>query len=313
MRRLLLAAAAVLALAGCNYAPYASFHPAPAVASTPAMQRAQGSFEGVRGTRIFEQSWRPVTEPRAVLVVVHGLKDHSSRYGELAERLVREGYAVHALDLRGHAHSEGVRVDIESFDDYTGDLSIFLDRVRAAEPGKPIFVFGHSMGGAIVTLHQIEKKPDVKGLLLSGAALAVDLPGVKVAGTKFIAAIEPNAGIFNLDIDKFSRDKAVVEACKSDPLVYQDGAPARTARALLGAIDTIQERMGEITVPLLVMHGAADEVTPPQGSRDLVDRARSTDKTLKIYPNLVHDLVHEPEKEQVFTDIIAWLGARASR
>jgi lysophospholipase len=311
MRVSIAAAALLLTVTGCSYAPYAPFHAAPPLESTATMVREQSSFLGVRNTKLFSQSWRPRTEPVGVVVIMHGLKDHSSRYGELAERLVAEGFAVHAFDLRGHGHSEGVRVDIESFDDYTTDLDTFLDRVRAVERDKPLFVFGHSMGGAIVTLHQLQKPTPIRGLLLSGAALKVDLPGVKVAGTKFIAAIQPDAGVFNLEIEKFSRDPKVVEACRNDPLVFQDGAPARTAKYLLGAIDTIQERMGELDAPLLVMHGGADEITPPQGSRDLVARAKSPDKTLKIYDGLYHDLVHEPEKDRVMTDIVAWVKARA--
>ena len=125
------------------------------------------------------------------------------------------------------------------------------------------------------------------------------------------SACSPGAGVFQLDLHQFSRDPAVVRAGLEDPLVYQGAAGARTARELLGAIAEIQDHMEDVTVPLLAMHGAADRVTPPEGSKALVSRARSTDKTLKIYPGLSHDLLHEPEKEQVMADLVKWLSDHA--
>jgi acylglycerol lipase len=302
-----------LALVGCSGPPYLEARSAPPPPVASASVDHGFDFVDVRGARLFEQWWRPKDAPvRGALVVVHGLKDHSSRYGELAERLVGEGIAVYAFDLRGHGHSSGVRVGIDSFDDYLLDLDAVVARVQAREPKQPLFLFGHSMGGAIVTLWVITRSPTLAGLVTSGAALDVNVSWVKVAGTKLVALFDPSAGVFNLDPDKFSRDPQVVAAGKSDPLVYQDGAPAKTAKELLGAIGTIQERMGEVRVPLLILHGGADEVTDPQGSRDLYARAGSEDKTLKVYPGLVHDLVHEPEKAQVIGDVAAWIDARAT-
>ena len=253
----------------------------------------------------------PAAAPRGAVVIVHGLKDHSSRYDGFARRVVAEGFAVHAFDLRGHGRSEGVRVAIDDFSEYLDDLAVELVRVRAREPGVPVFLMGHSMGGAIVTLFALERRPAVSGLVLSAAALAVDASAITVGGTKAVAAISPDAGVFQLDLDDFSRDPAVVAENRADPLVYQDAAPARTAALLIGAIDTIGEREGELDVPVLALHGDADHVTPPEGSRELVRRARTRDKTLKTYPGLVHDLLHEPERETVVRDIVAWLDARA--
>jgi acylglycerol lipase len=275
----------------------------------------QWMFEGEGGLKLFAQSWRPANEePRAVLIVVHGLKDHSSRYGELAVRLVGEGFAVHAFDLRGHAHSEGVRVHIDSFDEYLSDLGIFLERVRQREPGKPVFLFGHSMGGAIVTLFTLEKKPDIRGLVLSAPALkpGADISGALIATTRVIGGVFPNLKVLELDPKQFSRDPEVVKENETDPLVYQQGGPARTASRLLSALNMLSERMEEVSTPVLVMHGTADTVTDPEGSKALVERARSTDKTLKLYDGLYHDLLHEPEKAQVMADIVQWLRAHAN-
>jgi len=300
-----------LALGGCA-PPMMPARSVPAPPEPPPSVVHQTTFfEGFDGSWLWAQSWKPRERPRAVMIVVHGLKDHGSRYAELAVRLAGEGVAVHALDLRGHAHSSGIRVGVESFDDYLRDLDAYLRRVRAEEPAQPLFLFGHSMGGAISTRWVLERKPELAGLVLSGAALAVDVPAPKVFGTKLIAALAPNAGVFDLDLADFSRDPRVVEECKHDPLVYGSGAPARTARELLASIAWVDARMEEVAVPLLVMHGAADKVTDPKGSQALVARARSRDKTLALYPGLVHDLVHEPEKAKVIDDVARWVAARA--
>jgi acylglycerol lipase len=299
-------------LVGCGGPPYMPARDVPPPPAAPAgVEHGSDTFTSVGNVTIFEQWWRPPGGTRAVLVVVHGLKDHSSRYAELAAHLVERGIAVYAMDLRGHAHSSGVRVGVDSFEDYLVDLDALVAHARAHEPGAPVFLFGHSMGGAIATLWTIERQPKLSGMVLSGAALVVNVSGFKVFGTNLVSAISPNAGVFQLDITKFSRDPQVVAACQNDPLVYQDGAPAHTAHELLGALDTIETRMHDVRVPLLVMHGGADEVTDPEGSRYLVARAETLDKTLHVWPGLVHDLVHEPEKAQVIGEIVAWIDKRA--
>lgn len=312
LSRLAFASVTLLGLAGCSYAPTVGVRMPEQPAAAPAdVEHKDGPFEGVHGTKLYEQSWRPRAEPKAVVVIVHGLKDHSARYAPFAERLVKQGFAVHAFDLRGHGRSEGMRVWVDAFDDYLGDLDLFLKRVREQEHDKPVLLFGHSMGGAIVTLYTITHKPALAGLALSAPALATDVSGATIGGTKFIAALAPASGVFNLDLKLFSRDPAVVAEGLADPLVYQGAAPARTARELIDAIDRIQEHMGEVSVPVITMHGEADRVTPPAGSKQLVERAQAKDKTLKLYPSLAHDLLHEPEKEQVIGDLVKWMNDHA--
>ena len=301
-------------LVGCaSSPPYVALRTPERPARVPEdVTHAEGSFKGHGGMKLFEQSWRPSGVPRGVLVVMHGLKDHSARYDALAVAAVRRGYAVYAFDLRGHGRSEGVRVYTSAFDDYLADLGIFVKRVREKEPAATPFLLGHSMGGAISTLYAIAHPMELKGLLLSGAALKTEVSGATVTGTKVIAAVSPRAGVFQLDLDDFSRDPSTVWEGRVDPLVYQEPAPARTAREVLSAIDRIQEHMEDLTTPVLVMHGGADKVTPPDGSRELFRRARAQDKTLRIYEGLYHDLLHEPERAQVTGDVLDWLDRRAT-
>jgi alpha-beta hydrolase superfamily lysophospholipase len=267
-------------------------------------------FDGARGVKLYAQWWRPRDgKVRGALVIVHGLRDYSARYGELAERLAKDGIAVYAADLRGHAHSAGRRVSIASFDDYLDDLDILVGRTQQREPHVPVYLFGFSMGGAIATDFTITYHPDIHGLILAGAALDADASGLKIASTKAVAAINPDAGLFTLDPHDFSRDPQVVDLNLHDPLVYQEGAPVHTAVELLNAIDLIQARMHEIDVPLLILHGKEDKVVPMRGSVALYAAAKSTDKTLDLYDGLYHDLLHEPEKARVEDDIEKWLVA----
>jgi alpha-beta hydrolase superfamily lysophospholipase len=280
----------------------------------PGVAWEQSAFVGFGGVQLYTQSWRPRTRPKAAVILVHGLKDHSDRYAATALRLVEEGYAVHAFDLRGHGRSSGARVYVDDFGDYVADLAIFVERVRAREPNRPLFLFGHSMGGEIVTLYTIAKKPELGGLVLSGAALkpGKSVSGALIATTKVLAVVWPELPVLDLDLADFSRDPAVVAEGKQDPLVFQDSAPARTAAELLRGLGRIQDSMAEVSAPLLILHGGADKVTDPDGSRQMKERARSSDKTLIIYPGLYHDLLHEPEKEKVLGDIVKWLNARAA-
>jgi alpha-beta hydrolase superfamily lysophospholipase len=305
---------AALLLAGCSYPPFTTLRlPEQPAAASEGVVHHDGFFVGVRGTQLYAQSWRPRGEARADVIVVHGLKDHSARYAPLAEKLVAEGFAVHAFDLRGHGRSEGIRVWVDSFGDYLGDLEILHKQVQEGGKPRPTILFGHSMGGAIAALYTITRKPALAGLVLSAGALATDVFAATVGGTRFVGALAPAAGVFQLDLAKFSRDPAAVASCAADPLVYQGAAGAHTAVELLGAIAIVQERMAEIEVPVLALHGEADVVTPPAGSKRLVETARSKDKTLKLYPGLYHDLLHEPEADarRVLDDVVAWSKAHA--
>jgi alpha-beta hydrolase superfamily lysophospholipase len=281
----------------------------------PGVAYVSSTFAGTDGATLFERSWRPQTgDPKAVLVIVHGLKDHSAHYAVVAQKLVEKGYAVYSFDLRGHGQSDGERVHIDSFDQYLNDLDLFLTQVKQKEPGKPLFLFGHSMGGAIVTLYTINHKPDLRGLLLSGPALkpGSDISPTLISFTHVLGTVTPDLPVMDLANEGFSRDPAVVKGMYDDPLIEQGKGPAHTAAELLSALDTIGAHMEDVTVPLLIMHGSQDHITNPEGSKELYARAKSTDKTLKIYEGLVHDLLHEPEKDQVFADMSSWMDAHVS-
>lgn len=264
------------------------------------------------GVALVGRSWEPGTAPKAAMILVHGLKDHGRRYDGTARRLAGRGYAVYAFDLRGHGRSGGVRAWVRRFHDYMSDLKLVHAEVHRRHPTIPLFLFGHSMGGTISTLHSAEASPGVSGLVLSAAALrpGASVSRVTIAFTKFLGRIAPRAALFKTLNSDFSRDPRVVEAMNVDPLILQGPAPIRTAAELLRGMGEVSKKMARLDVPLLILHGTADRLTNPEGSRQLLERASSVDKTLKLYPGLYHDLLHEPEHEVVVSEIVQWLDSR---
>jgi acylglycerol lipase len=272
----------------------------------------QSMFQGPDGWMHFERSWRPVSGARGVLVVVHGLKDHSGRYGDFAEDLARHGIAVRAYDHRGHGRSDGKSQRIDHFNDYVVDLDSFVRRTKEAEHNLPTFVLGHSMGGAIATAYALDHQRDIAGLVLSAPALSTDATGGEKFGAHVAAALFPWAGAAALDIDKFSRTPDVVAAAKNDLFIDQSDVPAVTIAGLLDTIDRIALERSKLDLPVLAMHGEADKITIPAGTKAFVAGISSKDKTLWLCPALVHDLLHEPEGAAIADGVTRWLDAHAA-
>jgi alpha-beta hydrolase superfamily lysophospholipase len=273
-----------------------------------------GGFTGPGGIGLFEHWWLPAGEARAVVVVVHGLKDHGARYAHVGEWLAWRGYAVHALDLRGHGESAGERFFVGGFDEYVEDLGAFVERVRA--PGKPLFVLGHSMGGAVTSLYVLDRGPDVPdlcGLVLSAPALepSQGLSPVLIRLSALVSRFFPHARVTKVDVKALSHLPEVIQAARKDPLSGDRPAPARTGHEILRAMRRIRERAPEMTVPMLVLHGTEDRLTNPRGSERLVELAGSEDKELKLYEGLYHEILNEPGWERTLGEITSWLGERS--
>lgn len=284
----------------------------PAVAADVAW--GELTFTGAGGVQLYGQHWRPTTgEPRAVLVIHHGLADHGDRYAGFAERMVHAGFAVWALDMRGHGRSAGPRVSSPSIDAYLDDLDAFVAQVRAGEPGRPVFLLGHSLGGLIVTLYTIERRPALAGLVVLGPALAFDAPPLQAGAIRFVAGLAPGAPLLATPHHDFSGDPAVGDEMDRDPLIADGKGPARTVRAAIDGVARVWAHPERLTVPLLAAHGTGDKLTAPSGSRDLVARAGAADKTLRLYPGLNHDLLREPggRGAEVAGELEAWLVAHA--
>ena len=272
------------------------------------------TFEGTGGITIFTRSWRPPSgKPRAVLVSVHGLKAHGGLFDWAAAEFVKRGIAVYNLDLRGHGRSGGAALEIESFADYLSDVGQLVDLARKREPGLPIFVLGHSAGG-VVGLHYVrEHQQEIAGFICHSFAQEVPAPDIVLTLLRGISHLAPHIGVFELKNEAFSRDPAFVERMRNDPYLTEAKYPARTIAELARADDRMKKEFQTVTLPLLIMHGSADAVTVPHGSKLFYEKAGSTDKTLKLYEGHFHDLLNDLGKEQVLEDIVAWIAARVER
>jgi len=276
------------------------------------MKHLEGQFKGLRNLNLYYQCWLPSNEFKAILLIVHGLAEHSGRYTNLVNYFVPRGYAVYGFDQRGHGKSDGLRGYVDKFSNFVNDLNTFLSIVHSRQHDARIFMVGHSIGGTIAAAYAIFHQDDFDGLILSGATLKV---GAGVSAGLIIAArvlslLLPKAGLYVIDATAVSRDKGVVSAYVSDPLVYRGKIRARLGIELIKAMETLQRQMPKIYLPILVLHGTADQLSDPEGSKILYARVSSRDKTLKLYEGFYHEIFNEPECEQVFADVEAWLATR---
>lgn len=275
------------------------------------MIHAEGRFQSPQGANIYYQHWQPQDAPKAVLLVVHGLAEHSGRYMNLVNYFVPRGYAVYGLDHIGHGKSDGRRVYIEHFSDFTGPLKTYFDMIQGWHPGKPVFLVGHSMGGLIGAVYLLEHQNELKGAVLSAPAVKVSdtISPVTITVGKILSAILPKAGLLALDAAAISKDKAVVSAYINDPLVYTGKVTARLAAEMLSAMQRVTAQAADIRLPILLLQGSADRLVDPSGAKMLQENASTPDKTLKVYDGLYHEVFNEPEREQVLQDVEAWLEA----
>jgi acylglycerol lipase len=276
------------------------------------MKHIDGNFKGVGNTRIYYQAWLPDGNVTAVLLLVHGLGEHCGRYGNHINHYVPLGYAVYGLDHPGHGKSDGKREFIDRFSDFTDPLTRYCQMVKDWHPGKPVFIFGHSMGGLITCCHLLDHPADFKGAIISAPAIKVSdsiSPVTRFMG-KIFSWIAPRAGVLSLDASAISRDPEVVDAYVNDPLVFHGKTPARLAAEMLKAMMRVSEDADKITVPLIIVQGSEDKLVDPGGAQMLYDMAGSRDKTLKVYEGLYHEIHNEPERSTMFKDVEAWLEAR---
>lgn len=260
-------------------------------------------------------TWQPAERPaRSVVVIVHGIRDYALRYEDFARQLSQQGFAVFAQDLRGHGYSGGQRQRFDSMPEMVADVDLVVREAQQQYPGVPIFVYGHSLGGLITTEYALAHGDKLNGVILSGAALKrpLSVSRFKVGLARVVAAIAPDAHVVAVDDHEFSRDPTVMATLANDPLISHQKLPAISAVAGIDGMEDAQENMDQLKLPLLILYGTADKVNPVEGSQALFSGVGSHDKTLKPYKGLYHDLMHEPEHDQVAGDVIAWLNAHTA-
>ncbi|POP53918.1 alpha/beta hydrolase [Zhongshania marina] len=273
------------------------------------MTHQQSTLSSNSGCRIYTQNWQPSDEPKAVLILVHGLAEHSNRYVGIANYFTEQGYAVYALDHEGHGHSQGLRGYINSFDDFLTTLDQYLNNIANQHPGKKLFLVGHSMGGVISSAYLLEHQQKLAGCILSGAALATGdvISPVQKVVLNTLSKVLPKLPVLQLEANDVCHDPAVVEAYKNDPHVFTGKIRVRLITEILRTADRVLKNAANISLPMLILHGGDDKMASPSGSEKLYAGISSSDKTLKIYPGLYHEIFLEPEKLEIYATIHTWL------
>ncbi len=275
------------------------------------MKHEEMQWQAKDATMLFAQKWEPEDDIKGVICLVHGLGEHSGRYLHWTEMLTGAGYAVITFDLRGHGKSEGQLGHTPSYDHYADDVSVLLDNAAKGFPGKPCFLYGHSLGGIIVLYHLIQRQPQLSGAIVTGPSLrsAVAEQKVKVFLARLLGSIAPKGAMpSGLEQKAISKDPAVVEAYRNDPLVH-DQVSFSFGKCSLQAFDYIFNNADRINLPLLLMHGTDDRLAYASGSEELAALVPG-DCTLKLWEDLYHEIHNEPEKEEVFAYLKNWLDIK---
>jgi alpha-beta hydrolase superfamily lysophospholipase len=276
--------------------------------------RTQSGVLAARGgLSLWTHHWRPdpalFPGPRYTFALVHGICEHAGRYDGVARALAARGCSVHAFDRRGHGRSEGVRRDAPSFDHLVDDLERFVRLVLGLEPARSLVLLAHSFGALEAAALLAERKLPVAAAVLSGAPLVPpnDLSGGLARLARPLARLLPRARVpAELDVRSLSRDPEVLRRYREDPLVGHS-LSARMAGIVLDAIDRARLFAPEIELPVLMVHGADDDIAPSQGARRFFDALASEERELRIYPGLRHEVLFEPEGDEVLREIGAFL------
>jgi alpha-beta hydrolase superfamily lysophospholipase len=256
---------------------------------------------------LYAQAWSPES-PQGVVCLVHGLGEHSGRYAHVADRLNTAGYAVLASDLRGHGKSAGQRGHAPSMEAFMKDIDLLLEEAKRRYPHQPRFLYGHSLGGILVLNYTLRRRPELAGVVAtsSGLRTALELQKGKIALVKLLGSVMQKQTIASgLDAATISRDPEVVKKYLSDPLVH-DKITFGMAKALSEAIPWVFAHASEFKVPLLLMHGTADQLAFPAGSKEFASLVHG-DCTLKLWEGLYHETHNEPEKDEVLAYMVGWL------
>ena len=269
-------------------------------------------FTGWAGLQLFYSCQKSKIAAKGVVIIAHGYGEHSGRYNHFVDYLTEEGFTVYAFDHRGHGKSEGFRADVVRFTDYVKDLATFVDLVLLEEPTLPLFLFGQSTGAVIVTIYAAEHKEKIRGLITSAIYIKdpekYDPILVKIAPiANFFFPLLP---VQELNPGRQSKDPAVIEAFKADPLCYNGRVRVRMGVHFLNMSKYIVPVLPKVSAPALILHGGSDLLASPESSRIVYEGIVSEDKTLRIFDGLYHELLNEPEKADVMEEIGGWIKSR---
>ena len=268
-------------------------------------------FEGAGGVRLYCRRWEPAgahAGGRAAVIAVHGLGDHSGLYPMIAETLVPRGIAVRAPDLRGNGRSPGQRGHIGAWAELREDLRRLVLRTRAESPGRPLFLLGSSLGGLVVLDYAMHHPDGLRGVIALATPLgALGVPPALLALGRVLSRVWPRFSLeTGMDLGGLARDPAVAATVLGDPLFHRRGT-ARLSTEVTATIARVQAGAAGFPLPLLVLHGAADRMVPPEGSRRFVAGVGRADARLIEYEGGYHALLADVDGGRVLADVAGWI------
>nr|XP_055115737.1 monoglyceride lipase isoform X5 [Symphalangus syndactylus] len=269
------------------------------------------------GQYLFCRYWKPTGTPKALIFMSHGAGEHCGRYEELARMLMGLDLLVFAHDHVGHGQSEGERMVVSDFHVFVRDVLQHVDSMQKDYPGLPVFLLGHSMGGAIAILTAAERPGHFAGMVLISPLVLANPESAttfKVLAAKVLNLVLPNLSLGPIDSSVLSRNKTEVDIYNSDPLICRAGLKVCFGIQLLNAVSRVERALPKLTVPFLLLQGSADRLCDSKGAYLLMELAKSQDKTLKIYEGAYHVLHKElPEvTNSVFHEINMWVSQRTA-
>lgn len=274
------------------------------------------TWKNKSGRSVFSQFWLPEGAVNHVIVLVHGLGEHSERFRPWAMRFVDKGIAVYALDTHGHGKTTGRRGHTEAFGFILDDIQHLLSKARSDHPAAKLHLYGHSMGGALALGYVTLRAGDAAALRLAsvictGTAVrpGFEPPAWKIKLAVLLDSVVPGLTLGNeLDPDWLSSDPKIVAAYRADPLVH-NRISVRWYNDWLRTIEAVRTHASQIQVPVFMMHGEADRATSPSAARDLAGVLKARFQT---WPGAFHELHHEPCQDAVFNALMDWISAPSS-
>lgn len=254
------------------------------------------------GTKRLQRRWTPTGTVRAAMLLVHGIGEHSGRYEHVGSAFAETGIDVLSFDQRGFGESGGTRAYVDSFDQYLDDLLPQMGDRRTLDV--PVILMGHSLGGLVVSSYLVSDRPQPDLAVLSSPALSANAPAWQKALAPVLGTILPTFSLpADFDGAVLSRDPEVATAYETDPLRVPS-ATARLGREIFSAMGSTGSSLDRLRVPTYVLHGQEDTLVPPSASEPL---STLPNVTRRVWPNLRHECLNEPEKDEVIAEIITWL------
>ena len=271
------------------------------------MVEKQISINGVEINTVSNE----LDNPKASVLMLHGYAEHIMRYQHLIHKFTENKFRIMGFDFRGHGKSGGKRAYINSFDEYVEDLHQIVQQFF--KEGESNFIYAHSMGGCVLVRY-LEKYDNslFTGVITTGAAMKPDdsIPKILIKLSTLVAKILPSLPTISLDSSAVSRISEEVYKYDHDPLNYRGGTKARFGDEFLKAMKKGKEELHKITVPFFINHGTADRLINPESAQWIYDGISSSDKTLRFWEGLYHELINEPEREEVMGEIVKWMNDR---